>query len=118
MVGEPSFFSIGVGDVQRARSFYGELFGWRFEDYGTGAEISTATIPGGIHGGDERASPYLFFAVHQVDTALAKVRELGGSVESGEGDETEESVARFGRFALCKDDQGSAFGIHEPPRAG
>jgi hypothetical protein len=24
--------------------------------------------------------------------------------------------ARFGQFALCKDDQGSSFGLHQPPR--
>jgi hypothetical protein len=29
---------------------------------------------------------------------------------SSEGDE--ESVAQFGRFKLCRDDQGSPFGLH------
>lgn len=33
-----------------------------------------------------------------------------------EGDEDAESVARFGRFTLCHDDQGSAFGLHQPPQ--
>jgi uncharacterized protein len=37
--------------------------------------------------------------------------ELG--VEDVEGGE--ESVARRGRFKLCRDDQGSAFGLHQPP---
>jgi uncharacterized protein len=32
-----------------------------------------------------------------------------------EGDE--QSTARFGRFKLCRDDQGSAFGLHQPPEA-
>jgi uncharacterized protein len=27
----------------------------------------------------------------------------------------DESVARFGRFKLCRDDQGSPFGLHQPP---
>ena len=31
-------------------------------------------------------------------------------------DGEEESVAKFGRFKLCKDDQGSRFGVHQPPR--
>jgi uncharacterized protein len=30
-----------------------------------------------------------------------------------EGDEG--SIARFGRFKLCRDDQGSAFGLHQVP---
>ena len=36
-------------------------------------------------------------------------------VEDVEGDE--ESVARFGRFRLCRDDQDSPFGLHQPPAA-
>ncbi len=46
------------------------------------------------------------------------MRELGGSVQDI-GEESEEdaaSEARFGRFALCRDDQGSWFGLHEPPK--
>lgn len=115
MTGELSFFEIGVGDVQRARTFYSELFGWELEDYGGGVQIATPNIPGGIHGGDEGASPYVFFAVDDLDAAVAKVRELGGSAEHVGEDESEEIVARFGRFMLCTDDQGSSFGIHEPP---
>lgn len=115
MAGELSFFEIGVGDVQRARSFYGELFGWEFEDFGGGAQISTPNVPGGMHGGDEGASPYAFFAVDDLDAAVARVRELGGSAEHVGQDESEETVARFGRFMFCTDDQGSRFGLHEPP---
>jgi hypothetical protein len=29
----------------------------------------------------------------------------------------EESVALWGRFRLCRDDQGSPFGLHQPPSA-
>jgi uncharacterized protein len=34
--------------------------------------------------------------------------------EVGVGDP--DKVARFGRFVLCRDDQGSSFGLHKPPR--
>jgi uncharacterized protein len=43
------------------------------------------------------------------------VRELGGDVEMIPGDNTEESAAEFGHFRLCRDDQGSRFGLHQPP---
>jgi predicted enzyme related to lactoylglutathione lyase len=71
-----------------------------------------------MHGGDAGASPYLFFGVDDLDAALARIAELGGTVEEidVEGDD-EESTRRFGRFKLCRDDQGSSFGIHEPPAA-
>jgi uncharacterized protein len=47
MNGELSFFELGVGDVNRARDFYGSLFGWRFVDQGEGASIETPNIPEG-----------------------------------------------------------------------
>jgi predicted enzyme related to lactoylglutathione lyase len=115
LAGELSFFEIGVGDVERARTFYRELFGWEFEEYGGGAQISTPNVPGGMHGGDERANPYVFFAVDDLDAAVAKVRELGGSAKHVGENESEETVARFGRFIFCTDDQGSHFGLHQPP---
>jgi uncharacterized protein len=115
MNGEVSFFELGVGDVDRARAFYSSLFGWRFADERGGARIETPNIPGGIHGGDVGASPYLFFRVDDLDAAVARVRLLGGEVAQDLGDDPE-TIARFGRFAICKDDQGSSFGLHQPPR--
>jgi uncharacterized protein len=116
MNGELSFFELGVGDADRAREFYGSLFGWEFVDEGKGATIETPNVPGGLHGGDVGASPYLFFRVDDLDAACARVRELGGEVgDDLEGDDPD-TVARFGRFVFCKDDQGSSFGLHEPPR--
>jgi hypothetical protein len=43
------------------------------------------------------------------------VRERGGTVEDMDVEGDEESQARHGRFKLCRDDQGSAFGLHQPP---
>lgn len=119
MTGEPAFFELGVEDVERARAFYSSLFGWRFEHGPSdqGYMIGTPSVPGGIHGGDRGASPYLFFKVDDIGAALERVRELGGSVEEMDVEGDQESTARFGRFKLCRDDQGSAFGLHEPPRA-
>ena len=117
MSGEISFFEIGVGDPEKARNFYGGLFEeWKFETgpSGNGYVMSTGSAPGGLHGGDEGASVYVFFSVPDLDAALERVRELGGEGESM--DDSEDSTAEFGRFALCKDDQGSGFGLHQSPR--
>ena len=43
-----------------------------------------------------------------------RVRELGGQVEEMEIEGDDEKIARFGRFKLCRDDQGSSFGLHQP----
>ncbi len=51
-----------------------------------------------------------------MDAAVAKVRELGG--EAKPLGEHEESEQEFGHFVLCKDDQGSSFGLHRAPSGG
>jgi uncharacterized protein len=117
MAGEPTFFELGVRDAERGRAFYGALFGWDMEPSpsGEGSTIATPGIPGGIHGGDPEAAPYLFFRVDDIDAAQEQVRELGGTVDAADIEGDEDSVARYGRFKLCRDDQGSPFGLHQPP---
>ncbi|MFC9948822.1 VOC family protein [Streptomyces pratensis] len=119
MAGEISFFELGVADPERARTFYARLFGWTFEPgttEGGGYAIRTPGSRGGVHGGDPGAGPYVFFRVDDMRTAVALVRALGGTVaEDADADGDEDAVARFGRFRLCHDDQGSPFGLHQPP---
>ena len=117
MAGELAFFELGVNDTERGRAFYEGLFGWRFEPgpSGQGFMIGTPTIPGGMHGGDPGAAPYVCFRVEDMEAALARVRDLGGGVDEMNVEGDAESIARFGRFKLCRDDQGSAFGLHQPP---
>ena len=73
-------------------------------------------VPAGVHGGDEGAAPYVFFRVDDLEAAVAAVERLGGSVDTIPGAEDEASVAVFGEFRMCHDDQGSPFGLHRPPR--
>lgn len=115
MDGSLSFFELGVGDTGRARTFYGQLFDWEFVDEKDGATIETPNIPGGLHGGDPGASPYVFFRVSDMTAALERVRELGGAVGDYVSSDDEDTVARVGRFVTCVDDQGSSFGLHQPP---
>jgi predicted enzyme related to lactoylglutathione lyase len=117
MAGELAFFELGVEDVQRGRAFYESLFGWTFEPgpSGEGFVIRAPNVPGGMHGGDRGAVPYVFFRVDDMEAALDRVRELAGTVEEMDVEGGEDSIAKFGRFKLCRDDQGSAFGLHQPP---
>ena len=117
MSGAVAFFELGVEDVERGRAFYEALFGWRLGRGPHGGHtIETPNVPGGMHGGDRGAAPYVFFGVDDMDAALDRVRELGGTVEDMDVEGDEESVRRHGRFKLCRDDQGSPFGLHAPPR--
>lgn len=117
MSGELSFFELGVANTEQGRKFYSALFGWEFESGpgGSGYSITTPNVPGGIHGGDAGAGPYVFFRVPDLDAAVEHVLALGGTIDAVDLGEDPESAAKFGRFKLCHDDQGSAFGLHEPP---
>ncbi|MGH7445296.1 MAG: VOC family protein [Longimicrobiales bacterium] len=118
MKGEVAFFEIGVNDAQKGRTFYEGLFGWTFEagTSGGGFTINAPNMQGGMHGGDAGASPYLFFAVDNIEAAIERVRALGGEVDDMDVEGDADAIARFGRFKLCRDDQGSHFGLHERPR--
>jgi len=116
MTGEPAFFELGVEDYEKGKAFYGALFGWDFTpgpDHGY--EISTPGLPGGIHGGDKGSAPYLFFLVEDIDAAAAKVQDLGGEIVDMDVSGDEAQQAESGRFKLCRDDQGSPFGLHQRP---
>ena len=114
MTGEVTHVEIGAPDAKKAQVFFGTLLGWAFESFGNGnqAVIQTPTIRGGLHDGVETSTLATYFAVDDIDAAVATVRELGGSA----GDPSPEEPG-FGRFANCVDDQGLAFGLHQPPTA-
>lgn len=117
MPGELGFFELGVEDAEKGRAFYEGLFGWRFTPgpSGSGWAIETPNVAGGMHASDPGARPYVFFTVEGMDAAVERVRELGGEVVEADVEGNAESQARFGRFKLCTDDQGSSFGLHQPP---
>jgi predicted enzyme related to lactoylglutathione lyase len=63
----------------------------------------------------------VFFRVDDLDAAVARVRELGGTVDGLEEEAGADPAAiatEHGRFTLCRDDQGSPFGLFEPPATG
>jgi uncharacterized protein len=109
MAGDLVYFVIQADDAERAKEFYGSLFGWEFSEGNVpgGFNIEGPTPPGGIFGGGSGASPSVYFGVDDIDAAVAQVRELGG--EAGEPEEI-----ASGHMAHCRDDQGREFNLWAP----
>ena len=80
-----TWFEIGAPDVDAAKAFYGQLFGWSFAADGTYTLITAqgaAGPSGGIFNTGGNIPPYAVFVVQVADVAAtaARTEELGGKV--------------------------------------
>ena len=102
--GPITFFDIPVDDAGKARSFWGDLFGWTFAADGfPGYEMIDGSTPRAGLDATSGAGPIrVYFEVDDIVAASAVVRDLGG--EAGEP-----WTLPSGTLARCADDQGTAF---------
>jgi predicted enzyme related to lactoylglutathione lyase len=100
-------------DPDRARQFWSGLLGLEFatrsQAQGRGWQTQSGTSVLGIHErgagpGDRASLPY--FTVADMDRALERVTALGGSV-----------IHPGARWAICRDSEGSPFGLAVGPGA-
>jgi predicted enzyme related to lactoylglutathione lyase len=108
----PGWFDISSPDSARARSFYGELFGWSISPIDDSyAMVSAGDGPpsGGI-GQAGPDSPYVgvvpYFPVADVDAALARAEELGAKRAMEPHDTPPD-----GRIAAFTDPDGNTVGL-------
>ena len=109
-----SLIEFPADDPDRARRFWSALLGVELKDRqgseGEGWQTHSGAPAVGVHErgagpGDSFSLPY--FAVIDVAAALERVEALGGSV-----------VHRGEQQAICRDSEGSPFGLtRESPRA-
>jgi len=110
------WFEIGADNVERAKAFYGGLFGWKMDkmpgpmDYwhmDTGG--SDEALDGGIM---KRQNPQQgitnYIGVASVTEFMAKVEKLGGKVCM-----PKTAVPQMGYFAICQDTENNMFGLWE-----
>jgi predicted enzyme related to lactoylglutathione lyase len=104
--GKIVWFELPAGDSERARSFYGQLFGWQYEQFG-GQDYYTASEAGGaIFASPGLTGPIVYFGVDDLDAAIAQVQELGG--DAGEKQE----IPGVGHYAHCTDTEGNRIGLY------
>ena len=107
--GELSYLTHEVRDPAVVRTFYGRVLHWTFEpgrvDDGWGVVGSHPMA--GIAGGADRPAAVPMWTVADIDAAVARVREAGGTVL------TEPERQPYGLMAECADDQGGRFYLGE-----
>jgi predicted enzyme related to lactoylglutathione lyase len=121
MNGQVVHFEIPADDVERARGFYREAFGWQLApvpdmDYTmvtttpSGPE-GMPTEPGAINGGmlarqGPIKGPTITVDVDDMDAALKKVQQLGAKTVTGR-----QAVGDMGFSAYFEDTEGNVIGL-------
>jgi uncharacterized protein len=127
MMGRLIHFEIHVSDMNRAKQFYGEVFGWTFEDWSDyagmpyfGAVTGDANEPG-INGAlMQRQGPppeanqamngfACTMGVEDYDSIEAKILSLGGKVAIAK-----HALPGMAWQGYYLDTEGNVFGIHQP----
>ena len=120
-------FEIPADDLERAKTFYGSIFGWDLSTMpmpGGGQYTSVVTTPvdertqmptepGAINGGlTERESsmpaPVITIDVDGIDDALKEIEAEGGSTVT-----PRTQIPGMGAFAYFKDPEGNVLGLWE-----
>jgi len=121
-------FEIPAEDIKRMSKFYSEAFGWKTKDLGeemgnyvlasttdevdeTGRPLKRSIINGGFFpkGKDLDAHPSLNITVDDLETAMKKVKNAGGKIDSEPQD-----VPGFGTYVTFLDTEGNRNSIMEP----
>jgi len=77
------YVEIPVLDVNEAKRFYGEIFGWEFVDYGPDyASFTTGRMTGGFRKEPNlmKGGVLLVFYEMQLESVKAKVKDAGGRI--------------------------------------
>ncbi|SDY03262.1 hypothetical protein SAMN05421504_104280 [Amycolatopsis xylanica] len=113
--GTPSWVDLATTDQDAAKTFYGELFGWEFDDQKMpdGAVYSMAVLNGGVVAAiaaqPQPGVPPLwntYLTVDDVDAAAARVEAAGGKLVMPPFD-----VLDAGRMCFATDPSGAAVGL-------
>ena len=77
------YVELGASDVGAAKQFYGDAFGWQFQDWGpTYASFINAALDGGFNGEDREmiGRPLVILYSGNLEGAVQRVEKAGGKV--------------------------------------
>lgn len=107
-----------TSDATRSKHFYGEVFGWQFEDIPGADYVNVRTSEDGIEGGiggvaqSTGTAPkapnglYAYLLAPDMDATLAAIERAGGEIVIPKTD-----VFGMGEFAHFRDPDGNLIGL-------
>jgi predicted enzyme related to lactoylglutathione lyase len=114
--GAMSWNELYTKDVEKAKQFYGDLFGWTYEVDEKNNGYIMIKNNGRSNGGIFALTPDMssmppnwtvYFTVKNIEESLAKVKELGGQVHM------EPKAISIGKIAMIADPAGASFMLLE-----
>jgi predicted enzyme related to lactoylglutathione lyase len=114
--GEYNHIEIPFDDEERAKRFYSGVFGWEFRSSQgfEGYPLYTAG-PGGLGGGMGKRGQMAgqtirnYIAVDDIDAAIEKVKELGGTID----EPGKQEIPGMGWFAAGTDSEGNTLALYK-----
>jgi uncharacterized glyoxalase superfamily protein PhnB len=110
---EIGYYVLGRADLDRAKAFYGSVFGWRFAVENTtpegfrAAHVTSTKVPFGLADDPGIRAWHPYIRVTDLRATLDRVRAAGGEV-------LDEQTYGSGPNARCRDDQGVEFDLYQP----
>jgi predicted enzyme related to lactoylglutathione lyase len=107
--GDVSYITYEVADSTAFRAFYSRVLYWTFQPgrIDDGWQVEQTHPMAGVAGGAAQNVTVPMWTVEDIDAAVARVREAGGTVID------EPSQQPYGKSAQCTDDQGTRFYLGE-----
>lgn len=113
--GAPCWADAMFSDVERAKTFYGDVLGWTFgessseygnytEAYADGKAVAAVVPP--MPGQEGQSQWCLYLASEDAAATAAKIRANGGEVLMGPME-----VGNFGSMCLAREPSGAVFGV-------
>ena len=79
--GKLDYLEMPGGDMTATRDFYGEAFGWTFQDYGPGYSAFSEGLDGGFDSEAQRGvSPLPVLYAHDLEAMASRVETAGGVI--------------------------------------
>lgn len=114
--GLPCWYELATNDLDRAKAFYGTIFGWSVADSNTpGMTYMLATAGAAMVAGMMKAEGpqplawSIYFAVTDCDASVSEATSLGATVLVPPTD-----IPNTGRFAILADPQSATFSLLQP----
>ena len=114
-----NWVEVPVTDLERAKSFYGSVFGFKFElvvmndmkmaffpskpdGWGCGGSLMQSDMYKPSHEG-----PMVYFPVADIEQTLTKIEKAGGKVF-----QHKKSIGQYGFIGFFEDSEGNRVGLH------